>query len=107
MFATNQFLLMINFTPILTIFFFSAEHHSLYATPLTVRRAALSRRITASSVMGSPTLQRKDFNPTHVHYDPKIITGRAMSGGKSKYKVKGTPLNDKKGLKGDLLIQYL
>ena len=62
----------------------AAEQHSPSVTPSTVRKAASSRSVTASSVTGLPTLQVK-----LVGDDPGIFTSHAVRGGKAKGKVKG------------------
>ena len=56
---------------------------------------------------GVANLAGKAFTPTHVRDNPIIFTGYAVCGGEAKAKGKGTPPQDKGGLKGDLIIQYL
>ena len=54
---------------------------------------------------GFANLARKSVTPMHVRDYPKIYTGHAMHGGKSK--LKGSPSKDKVGVKGGLFIRDL
>ena len=49
-------------------------------------------------------LAGKYFTPMHVHYDPKIFTGRTVRRGKDKTKRKAAPPKDEGGVKWDILM---
>ena len=79
-----------------------------FATPLTARRAALSRRVTMSSVIGLLTLQVSISPPCTCTTTKNVHRfRRTHRKAKVKGKCKGETPPDEGGEKEDLLIQDL